>query len=258
MKVLGIDSTADIGCAALCENGKIIAEFSLRSGYTHSVTLLPMTDSVLSAAGLDANDIELFCTAAGPGSFTGVRISASTLKGLAFADDTPCVGVSSLAAMAEPYKSLRGIICPVINARRESVFTALFRVDGIAPPERLTEDAALSVYDVAAALEKFKGESIYLTGDAAEDIAKLFCKDGSDGGATADTAFVNSPYHAAPMILSPRAGAGAALLGERIYLSSSDEERKKFTSDALSPIYLKKPQAEREREERLKGADKQK
>ena len=238
MKVLGIDSTAKVGSASVCENERILAEYSLDSGNTHSVTLLPMAQSVLKMLSLTPDKVELYALAAGPGSFTGVRIGAAMIKGLAFADNTPCIGVSSLAAMAEPYKGLSGIICPVINARRGQVYTALFRLGGDgAPPERLTDDDTLMTDDLCQVLEEHSETAVYLTGDAAEDVAAALKE--------------RKNTKSAPMILSQRAGAGAALLGERLYLEASEEERKAFTAEALAVLYLKKPQAEREREERL-------
>lgn len=244
MKVLGIDSTAKTGSASVCENGKILAEYSLDSGNTHSVTLLPMAESVLQMLGLSPDKVDLYALAAGPGSFTGVRIGAAMIKGLAFAENTPCIGVSSLAAMAEPYKGLSGIICPVINARRGQVYTALFRVNGDGtPPERLSGDDTLMIDDLCPILEEHSETAVYLTGDAAEDVATAPKERGN--------------IKNAPMILTQRAGAGAALLGERLYHEASEEERRAFTAEALVPLYLKKPQAERAREERLAAENKQ-
>lgn len=238
MKILGIDSTAKIGSAAVVEDGKILAEYSLDSGNTHSMTLLPMAKSVLSMLGLTPGSVDLYAPAVGPGSFTGVRIGAAMVKGLAFAGDTPCIGLSSLAAMAEVYKDLSGIICPVIGARRGQVYTALFRVTGDgAAPERLTDDDTLMIDDLCQTLESHGEDTVFLTGDAAEDVASALKE--------------RKVIKKAPMKLSQRAGAGAALLGERLYLEASEEERQRFTAEALVPLYLKKPQAEREREERL-------
>ncbi len=106
MKTLGIDSTASTATVALTENGRILAAYSIASGTTHSTTLLPMTESVLSVTGLSVSDIDLFALSAGPGSFTGVRIGAAAVKGLAFPRNTPCIGVSSLEAMAWNLKEL--------------------------------------------------------------------------------------------------------------------------------------------------------
>ena len=241
MKVLAIDTTAGIASVAITENGKVLSSFSLDSGNTHSKTLLPMITSSLKALSLTAKDIDLYAVSAGPGSFTGVRIGAATVKGLAFPYGTPCVGVSSLAAMAENLRELKGIICPVINARSSRVFTALFESDGSLPPKRLTEDDALSLDDLADALADFDGETVYFVGDA-YDIAK----ESVDIGSVAET----------PAAIRKQNAVGVAALGERTYRMATGEERERMTAENLSVIYLRKPQAEREREERL-AAEKQ-
>ena len=101
MKVLAVDSSAGVAAVALTENGKVLADYTLNSGNTHSTTLLPMIESILSVLSLKVSDIALFVLSAGPGSFTGLRIGAATIKGLAFANNMPCIGVSTLEAMAE-------------------------------------------------------------------------------------------------------------------------------------------------------------
>ena len=236
MKVLGIDTTAGVASVAVTENGKILSSFDLDSGNTHSKTLLPMISSSLKALSLAPSDVDLYTVSAGPGSFTGVRIGAATVKGLAFAKDTPCVGVSSLAAMAENLRSLKGIVCPVINARSSRVFTAIFECDGASPPRRLTEDDAISLDDLATSLADFEGEDIYYTGDA-YDIAK--------------EAIGISSVRETPLLLRKQNAAGVALLGERTFRQATGAERETMTAENLSVIYLRKPQAEREREERI-------
>ena len=159
MKVLGIDTTAGVAAVAITEKGRILSNFTLDSGNTHSTTLLPMIESSLAALNLAPSDIDLYSVSAGPGSFTGVRIGVATVKGLAYANGTPCVGVSSLAAMAENLKEFSGIVCPVINARSLRVYTALFRCDGKAAPRRLSDDDTLAVTDLADVLASYRGEA---------------------------------------------------------------------------------------------------
>ena len=100
MKILSLDSTAKTATAALCEDETLLAEYTLNNGNTHSESLLPMVESILSAFSLKPHDVELFACAAGPGSFTGVRIGVATVKGLAFGSGRPAVGVSTLEALA--------------------------------------------------------------------------------------------------------------------------------------------------------------
>ena len=130
MLILALDSTAQVGSVALCEDEKLIAEYTLNTGHTHSETLLPMVESVLKISGYTVDDVELFVCTAGPGSFTGVRIGAATVKGIAFGKDKPCIGVSTLEALALNGVALDGILCPCMNARRQQVYNALFDCDG--------------------------------------------------------------------------------------------------------------------------------
>ena len=163
MKILSLDTSATIASVALCEDDRLLAEYTLNNGNTHSETLLPMVEAVLHAHGMDVEDIDLFAASTGPGSFTGVRIGAATLKGLAFGSGKPCVGVSTLEAIAENLVMRVGLICPVMNARRSQVYTALFRSDG----ERLTRlspDEALSIAELDERLSLY-GEAVSFVGD---------------------------------------------------------------------------------------------
>ena len=163
MKILSLDSSATVATVALCEDGRLLAEYTLNNGNTHSETLLPMVESVLRLYGISVKDIDLFAASAGPGSFTGVRIGVATLKGLAFQSNTPCVGVSTLEAIAENLSLHQGLICPVMNARRGQVYTALFRSNG-EQMERLMPDSALSVTELDELLSAY-GEPVAFCGD---------------------------------------------------------------------------------------------
>lgn len=233
MKVLGIESSAGIASVAITDNGRILSEFTTDSGNTHSATLLPMIESSLKVVGMNISDIDLFALSAGPGSFTGLRIGAATVKGLALAGNAPCVGVSSLEAMAENLRGLPGVVCPVINARSARVYTALFETDGKGVPKRLTEDDVLTLDELSPLIERFDGTPVYFTGDA-YDLAR-------EKTNAADT----------PLTLRRQNAVGVALLGERKYRMATGAEREAMTGEALSVIYLRKPQAEREREARL-------
>ena len=129
MKILALDTSATVASIAVTEDLTPLAVYTLNNKNTHSETLLPMIESALKALSLTAEDIELFALSAGPGSFTGVRIGAATLKGLAFAKERPCVEVSTLEALANNLVIKKGLICPVMNARRSQVYTS--ELDGI-------------------------------------------------------------------------------------------------------------------------------
>jgi tRNA threonylcarbamoyladenosine biosynthesis protein TsaB len=165
MITLGIDTSAAFVSAALGEDGQLLGERFVRGEQTHSETLLPMIDTLLSACGLGIHDVKRFAVTHGPGSFTGVRIGVSLVKGLAFADGKLCAGISTLAAMASPATAehLPGILCCAMDARRAQVYAALFDGTGT----RLTPDAALSIAALEAQLEVLQ-RPVWFLGDGAE------------------------------------------------------------------------------------------
>ena len=132
MKILAIETSAKSVSAAVVEGGVPLASAYQNRGLTHSRTLMPLLDGMLSAAGLKAEDMDLLAVANGPGSFTGLRIGVSALKGLAWALEKPCCGVSTLAAMARNLAHMEGLIVCAMDARRDQVYNALFLAhDGI-------------------------------------------------------------------------------------------------------------------------------
>ncbi len=165
MKILALESSAVACSACLTEDDFLIAQSYENSGMTHSVTLLPMAEELLKRAGVSEKEIDVFAVAAGPGSFTGVRIGVSACKGLAWALDKPCAKVSTLEAMAWSAAALPGILCPVMDARREQVYNALFSFDGTALT-RLTPDRAIGLEELKAELKEREGAYI-LVGDGA-------------------------------------------------------------------------------------------
>lgn len=233
MKIFAIDTTVKVATAALVENGRLTAEYSLNTD-THSTTLLPMISSVLELSGRSIEDIKLLAVSGGPGSFTGVRIGVSTLKGLAFANNIPCVGVSSLEAMAMNFVGLCGTVVPVINARNKMVYSAMFSSDGKELPNRVTQDEQIPIADLVAKLKQVD-TPIYFTGDAYD---LLWAEKDS-----------LSNVVVTPEKLRIPSGYGVAVAAERIW--SLTEDKSMFDEARLSPIYLRKSQAEREREEKL-------
>lgn len=232
MKILAIDTTAKTATAAITENDKLIALTVLNTPNTHSVTLLPMINGLLTGASLAVKDIDLFVCSAGPGSFTGVRIGTSAIKGLAYADNKACIGVSSLESLAMNVTE-NGIICPVMDARRNQLYNALFKCEN-GKLTRLTPDRVLSADELRSELEN-QDERIFITGDGSE-IAKKALADKN----------IALPHE----VLCYHNAYNVAVLGYNTYLSASDEEKENFTSEKLSPTYLRMSQAERERLER--------
>ena len=230
MKILALDSTAQVATVALCEDEKLLGEYTVNNGNTHSETLLPMVESLLKLFDMDIKEIDLFAASEGPGSFTGVRIGAATLKGLAFNTQKPCIGVSTLEALAYNLKGFDGILCPVMNARRKQVYTAIFSQSGNTV-ERLLPDSAIAIAELDELLVSYD-RPIYLSGDG-YDI-------------TLSNLQAVKPL-STPERLRHQSAYSVAQVAYQKYL---DGDR---TTDAqMAPSYLRPCQAERERAEREK------
>ncbi len=229
MNILALDSTAVSASVAVSCDDRIVARFTADNGLTHSELLLPMAEAALRAANMKVSDIDLFACTAGPGSFTGVRIGVATVKGLAFGTGKPCVGVSTLAAIAENLAPLPGIYCAVMDARRGQVYTALFEYrDG--EVVRLTPDEATPVSTLAQRLlSDYPKHPVFLAGDGYR-VALPALK--AAGVNVCDT----------PELLRLQSAASTALCAHRMA-----ERGETVTDTALSPIYLRLPQAERDR-----------
>ena len=230
MKILAIDSSATVATVALTDDGRLLAEYTLNNGNTHSETLLPMVETVLRTYGSTIDEIDAFAATTGPGSFTGVRIGAATVKGLAFGKNKPCIEVSTLEAIAENLACRRGLICPVMNARRSQVYTALFRSDGNALT-RLMPDSAMSIDELDELLSTY-GEEVSFAGDG-------YCI--TLNGLKKTSALPT------PERLRHQSAASVAAVAERLYaggVSVSDTEFK--------VTYLRPSQAERTRLENEK------
>ena len=231
MKILAFDGTARAASVAMLDDERVLGYYTIDNGLTQSELLLPMAENLLESLKLSFGDVELYATSVGPGSFTGVRIGVSLIKGLAFGKGLPCAEVSTLEALAENAATLKGIIVPCMDARRAQVYSATFRSDGTSLT-RLTEDRAVALSSLAEELKEFEGERIYLVGDgyyvakAAMDKAAVVCEN-------------------TPELLILENAVSVARVAKRMY------ERGECVSDSeLSPVYLRLPQAERERLER--------
>lgn len=223
IKILAIESSAKPVSAAVSEDGKIIAQSFMNSGLTHSRTLLPLIEDMLKNSDMTYKDIDLVAVAQGPGSFTGVRIGVSSAKGISWAKDIPAVGVSTLEAMAWQLSLYDGIICAVMDARRNEVYNALFesRGDG---PSRLCEDRAIPLDKLYEEL-KAQTRPVCLIGDGAELCFRYL----SEKGASISIAPENIRYQSA---------WGVAM---------ASKDKKPGNADELNPEYLRLSQAEREK-----------
>ena len=229
MLILAFESSAKPASVALVRDGRLLAQSTQLSALTHSRTLLPMAEDLLRSTGTALSDVDAVAVAHGPGSFTGIRIGVSTVKGLCWGAQKDAIGVSTLEAMAWHGLAAGGLICPVMDARRSQVYNALFRIEG-GRPVRLCPDRAISLPELSFELQE-RGESAFLVGDGAA-ITAAFLQERS------------LPFRLAPDNLVWQDAWGVAM-------AAQDKTPRSATE--LLPVYLRLSQAERERQERLAG-----
>ena len=152
MNILMIDTSGPACGVALMKDGAIVYEAQLVSGRTHSQRVMPMVDTALSMSDMQMSDIDLFGAVLGPGSFTGVRIGVSTVKALAHAAGKPCIGVDALHALAANVSGFDGVVCPILDARAQQVYGAMFRAGDV--PQRLMDDEAMKLVDFLELVDK--------------------------------------------------------------------------------------------------------
>ncbi|MGO5029423.1 tRNA (adenosine(37)-N6)-threonylcarbamoyltransferase complex dimerization subunit type 1 TsaB [Candidatus Agathobaculum pullicola] len=231
MKILALESSAVSASVALTEDEKLIAQSFQNCGLTHSRTLLPMVEGLLQNCGLTLDEVDAIAVAHGPGSFTGVRIGVATVKGLALGADKPCIGVSTLEAMAYGAHALDGRLCCVMDARAGQVYNALFSIEN-GLPSRLCEDRAVKLTDLA---EEIGDTAYFLVGDGAE-----LCYNTLREKCTG--------LRLAPPELRYPTGYGVAAVALPLLQAG-----KTCSPQELDAFYLRRPQAERERMKRLSG-----
>ena len=228
MLILAFETSAKAGSVALMRDGVLLGENYQNTGLTHSQTLLCMAQSLLEQAGVTPQQVEAVAVAAGPGSFTGVRIGVAAAKGYAWGKQIPCYGTSTLEAMALNLGVYEGIVCAAMDARRNQVYNALFEArEG--KLTRITQDRAISVEELAQDLEKLEGPK-YLVGDGSR-----LCHQNIPG-------LILPPEHR----MHQRAAGVALAAMEMIARGESGD------ANAMTPNYLRLSQAERERAERMK------
>ena len=227
MLTLAFETSAKAASVALMEGGKLLGESYQNTGLTHSQTLMVMAEDLLKACGKTAQQVEAVAVAAGPGSFTGVRIGVAAAKGFAWGAEIPCYGVSTLEAMALSLGAWEGYVVPTMDARRNQTYTAVFRAEkGVL--SRVEEDMAISFEELKERIKSFQ-EPIFLVGDGA-----VLC--------------YNTLLEEVPGLVLPpehrmhQRAAGVALAAKR--MADAGEEG---NGGSLSPNYLRLSQAERER-----------
>ena len=230
MRILGIESSSLVASAAVVEDGVTVGEYTVNHKKTHSQTLLPMIDSLMSLLEMEPSSVDAIAVSGGPGSFTGLRIGSATAKGLGLALKKPLIHVPTLDAMAYGLFGVSGLICPIMDARRNQVYTGIYRFEN--EFETVMEQAAMDVGELAARLNQM-GERVIFLGDGVPVYEMQLME------------LLTVPFLFAPAHANRQRAASVAALGA-VYF----REGKIETAAEHKPDYLRKSQAEREREER--------
>ena len=231
MKILGFDSSGMVASVAVMHDDIMVAEYSVNYKKTHSQTLLPMLDEVVKMTELDLDEVDAIAVAAGPGSFTGLRIGMATVKGFGLALDKPVIAVPTCHALAYNLWGSEKIICPILDARRNQVYTALYEYEN-AELKCIKEQEAMDICDIIEHINDI-GREVIFVGDGVPVFRSVI----------EDKIRVKALF--APAHLSRQRASAVAALG-RIYYERGEYE----SADDVKPIYLRKSQAEREREEK--------
>lgn len=231
MKILGLDSSGIVASAAIVEDDVLIAEYTVNYKKTHSQTLLPMLDEIAKMTEFDLNSIDAIAVAAGPGSFTGLRIGSATAKGLGLALKKPLIAIPTVEGLAYNLYDISGLICPIMDARRKQVYTGIYRFTD--HQLKVVEDQmAVPMETVIEKLNQY-GEAVTFLGDGVPVFHELIAEK------------MTVPYSFAPAHVNKQRAAAVAALGEIYYRQGKTE-----TAMEHVPDYLRVSQAERERAER--------
>ena len=231
MKILGLDSSGIVASVAIVEDDVLIAEYTVNYKKTHSQTLLPMLDEIAKMTELDLNSIDAIAVAAGPGSFTGLRIGSATAKGLGLALKKPLIAIPTVEGLAYNLYDIPGLICPIMDARRKQVYTGIYRFTD--HQLKVVEDQmAVPMETVIEKLNQY-GETVTFLGDGVPVFHELIAEK------------MTVPYSFAPAHVNKQRAAAVAALGEIYYRQGKTE-----TAMEHVPDYLRVSQAERERAER--------
>lgn len=231
MKILAIESSGLVASAALATEDTLLAEYTVNFKKTHSQTLLPMVEEIVSMLGMDLKEIDAIAVSAGPGSFTGLRIGSATAKGLGLVLQKPIIPVPTTQGIAANLYGTKGILCPLMDARRNQVYTGLYRYNenGF---EIVEDQMAVQVEEIIEKVNAL-GEPVTYLGDGADAFSEVLAEK------------TTVPFSFAPLHLSKqRAGALAARAAE-LYKAGVFE-----TAEEHEPDYLRLSQAERELKEK--------
>lgn len=232
MRVLGLDSSGLVASVAVIENDTLIAEYTINYKKTHSQTLLPMLDEIVRRIDLDLASVDCIAVAEGPGSFTGLRIGCSTAKGLGQALNKELVGVPTVDALAYNLVGSKDLVCPLMDARRNQVYTGLYNFEKDCM-KIMKEQCAVDISEIIDAINLADKQVVFI-GDGVgvyKDFIEAQCR---------------VPYYFAPAHVNKQRAASVAALGKVYY-----EQGRGINAAMMRPEYLRLTQAERERNERL-------
>ncbi len=227
MKILAFETSAKAGSVALMEDGVLLGEYFQNTGLTHSQTVMTMAQSLLQSCSLTPKDIGAVAVAAGPGSFTGVRIGVAVAKGFAWGGELPLYGVSTLEAMALSLGIYNGIVCAVMDARRNQVYNALFRAED-GKLTRLCEDRAIALTELQEEIKNL-AEPIFLVGDGS------------------NLCYTSLQEHVPHLVLPPEHRLHQRASGVALTAEAQIAQGASGNGAELTPNYLRLSQAERER-----------
>lgn len=226
MRILAIESSAVTASVAILTDDVLTAEYTVNYKKTHSQTLLPMIDEICKMTETEPESFDLVAVSTGPGSFTGLRIGAATGKGIALALDKKMAAVPTLKAMAYNVYGTKSLICPVMDARRQHLYTAIYRLDGLGKPEEVLAQSLLSYEELVEQLNDL-GEEVLFVGDGITPAKETFTKG------------LTCPYAFAPAHIQTQRAASVALAAKDMY-----ENGGTMAAAALKPDYLRPSQAE--------------
>lgn len=237
MKILAVDSSGMVASVAIVEDDILVAEYNVNFKKTHSQTLLPMIDEISRMVELDTATIDAIAVAAGPGSFTGLRIGSATVKGLAQALGKPVVAVPTVDALAYNLYGSSAVICPLMDARRNQTYTGIYefvRTENAFVMNTIEEQCAVDVGEIIGVLNSLGREVVFL-GDGVPVFAEQIEKE------------LKVPHTYAPAFMNRQRAAALAVLAKEYF-----KDGKSQTAGEFVPIYLRLSQAEREQLEKEK------
>lgn len=235
MNILALDASGIAGSVAYIKAGKLVGEYYICDKLTHSQTIMPMLEHMKQLLEINLDEIDAIAVTSGPGSFTGLRIGVTAAKSLALALDVPIIGVPTLDTLAYAIRETEALICPLMDARRHQVYTALYEwKEG--ELIKLIEDSALDIEALFDKVKAFDREVVFL-GDGVQVYKELI-----------KTTFKEKAL-LAPSFLNMQRASVLADISIKLFKEGKVEDPSLFT-----PIYLRKSQAEREKEEREKNA----